>query len=128
VKLSAIVGHRVSSHFYKFQIDRPYFCLTLVLNQIDSLFIRLIDEIPYFSKNIYLVLSLIYALFEAELNSLQNYINIFRSNKVSTTRKLQIWSSLFLTIKLSLSLLTLSFYSSFHSKQIGVLPDLTPDR
>jgi hypothetical protein len=128
VKLSAIVGHRVSSHFYKFQIDRPYLCLTLVLNQIDSLFIRLTDEIPHFSKNVYLVLSLIYAPFEAEPNSLQNYINIFRSNKVSSTRELQMWSSLFLTIKLSLSLLTPSFYSSFHSKTIGVLPNLTPGR
>jgi hypothetical protein len=63
---------------WKFQLDRPYFCLALALNQIGSLVIRLIDENSYFWKNIYLFLSLIYIPFNAELNFLQNYINIFK--------------------------------------------------
>ncbi len=78
MKLSAIVGHIVSCHFDKFQIDRPYFCLTLVLKQIGFLFIRLRDEISYFSKSIYPVLSLIYEQFDVELNYPQNYINILK--------------------------------------------------
>jgi len=71
VKLSAIVEPRVSSHSYKFQPDRPYFYLTLVLNQIGSLVIRLRDETSYFWKDIFLVLSLTSIPSDAELNSLQ---------------------------------------------------------
>ncbi len=48
VKISAIVRPRVSSYFYKFQPDRSYLCLTLVLNQIGSLVIRLRDENSFF--------------------------------------------------------------------------------
>jgi hypothetical protein len=69
VKLSAIVGSIVSSHSCKFQPDRPYFYLTLVLNQIRPLVIRLGDETSYFWKDIFLVLSLTSIPSNAELNS-----------------------------------------------------------
>jgi hypothetical protein len=78
VKLSAIVGPRVSCHSYEFQLDRRSFCLPLVLNQISSPVIRLRDDNSYFWKDIYLILSLIYIPCDAELNFLQNYINIFK--------------------------------------------------
>ena len=55
MKLSAIVGPIVSSHSYKFQLDRLHFSHTLALSHIGPIGPSVDETIMYFRQNIHML-------------------------------------------------------------------------